>query len=235
MDGNSLDLCPKQFVFTYPVWFCRHKDDLDRGVMGGTLEGGHKFVALFTDDHMAELYIGERGAVGEARPEPLVSPSHLAMALHAFREAGSTHAVFDNPGKGEIARRAISIDELLEKLPMVLMIHRDDVPLRVDEYGDVRVGTCRVLLDTVIRAYQRGEGPEAIAAGYDPLALPDVYNVIGYYLRHREEVDAYLAQRERDAERLEAEILAARPRGDLRAELEARRAKMEQGNDSAPE
>jgi hypothetical protein len=56
------------------------------------------------------------------------------------------------------------------------------------------------------------------------LALPDVYAVIAYYLRHRGEVEGYLAQREQKAEevwqRLESQ------QGDLseiRARLRAER------------
>ena len=49
------------------------------------------------------------------------------------------------------------------------------------------VGDSRVLLELVIQEFQDGATPEMIVQQYDTLALPDVYAVIGCYLRHREE------------------------------------------------
>src|ERR1700675_4896672 len=56
------------------------------------------------------------------------------------------------------------------------------VPLREEPAGVFRVGKSRVLLELVIRAFQRGETPEGIVQSYDTLSLPDVYAVVGYYL-----------------------------------------------------
>ena len=41
---------------------------------------------------------------------------------------------------------------------------------------------------------------------YPALCLVDVYRVLGYYLRNRDTVDAYVARREREAVRLREEI-----------------------------
>ena len=57
---------------------------------------------------------------------------------------------------------------------------------------------------------------------YDTLALADVYDVIAYYLRHRDEVRAYLKRRKEEAEVLKAKIEADVPRIS-REELLARR------------
>ena len=73
-------------------------------------------------------------------------------------------------------------------------------PLREDAAGAVRVGDSRVLLELVIRAFQDGATPEAIVQRYSTLALSDVYAVVAYYLRHRGEVEDYLARREQKAE-----------------------------------
>jgi uncharacterized protein (DUF433 family) len=73
-------------------------------------------------------------------------------------------------------------------------------PLREDATGALRVGDSRVLLELVIRAFQDGATPETIVQRYSTLALPDVYAVIAYYLRHRNEVETYLARREQVAE-----------------------------------
>ena len=73
-------------------------------------------------------------------------------------------------------------------------------PLREDAAGALRVGDSRVLLELVIRAFQDGATPETIVQRSSTLALPDVYAVIAYYLRHRGEVEGYLAGREQKAE-----------------------------------
>jgi uncharacterized protein (DUF433 family) len=70
-------------------------------------------------------------------------------------------------------------------------------PLREDSAGALRVGDSRVLLELVVRAFQDGATPETIVQRYATLALADVYAVIAYYLRHRTEIEEYLAPRER--------------------------------------
>jgi uncharacterized protein (DUF433 family) len=111
---------------------------------------------------------------------------------------------------------------------MALTIQTDPSPLRVDEHGAVRVGDSQVLLDIVIREFNNGAEPEAIARGYPTLDLADVYGVIAYYLRHRTEIDDYIRARREEAEKLRQEIEAQQPgRAELRAKLLARKAQME--------
>jgi hypothetical protein len=57
---------------------------------------------------------------------------------------------------------------------------------------------------------------------FDTLVLADVHAVISYYLRHREEVRAYLKRRAQEAEALQTRIETERPRVS-REELLARR------------
>jgi len=78
---------------------------------------------------------------------------------------------------------------------MTLMIEAAPVPLRADADGVVRVGGTRVTLDTVVAAFREGATAEAIAHQYDSLDLADVYAVIGFYLRRRPQVEAYLDER----------------------------------------
>ena len=97
-------------------------------------------------------------------------------------------------------------------------------PLREDPAGALRVGNSRVLLELVIRAFQDGATPEAIVQRYSTLTLSDVYAVIAYYLRHRTELEEYLAQRELKADETRKRIESQQ--GDLseiRARLAARR------------
>ena len=95
-------------------------------------------------------------------------------------------------------------------------------PLRLDEHGAVRVGKTRVTLETVIVGYQQGESPEEIVRAFDTLDLGDVYIAIGYYLHHRDQIDAYLAECEREAEAIRREIEARSPQDGLRERLLAR-------------
>lgn len=113
----------------------------------------------------------------------------------------------------------------------VLEIKAELVPLRVDQNGDVRVGQTHVLLDLIIGAFLEGATPEQIVQDFDTLTLVEVYAVIAYYLRHRAEVDAYVAARERRADEVERKIRASQPdMGDIRARLLARRAAKEAGH-----
>ena len=81
------------------------------------------------------------------------------------------------------------------------------IPLAVDADGVMRIGNTRVTLDTVIAAFADGATAEEIVQQYSSLHLADVYSVIGYYLRHTAEVEAYLQQRavQRDAVRQQNE------------------------------
>jgi uncharacterized protein (DUF433 family) len=76
------------------------------------------------------------------------------------------------------------------------------IPLRTDEHGAIRIGSTRVLLELVIHAYYMGETPEGIVDSYPSLTTADVYAVIGYYLANREEIDAYVRQRDQQADQI---------------------------------
>ena len=89
---------------------------------------------------------------------------------------------------------------------MTLLIQPEAPPLRQDASGALRVGSSRVLVELVIRAFQDGATPEAIAQRYSTATLADIYAVIAYYLRHRQEVDTYLAEREQQAQAVRQRI-----------------------------
>ena len=104
------------------------------------------------------------------------------------------------------------------------------VPLRTDEDGVIRVGGTRVTLDTVIGAYKGGADAEEMAWQYPRLDLADVHMVIGHYLRHREEVEAYLAQGQRQAEEVRRLIESQMDPHGIRDRLLARKAEQERGS-----
>ena len=85
---------------------------------------------------------------------------------------------------------------------MSLAISSDPAPLVADDNGVVRVRGSRVRLDTVIYAFNQGATAEEILQQYPSLALSDIYATIGYYLQHRDSVDAYLHERGSDHERV---------------------------------
>jgi uncharacterized protein (DUF433 family) len=110
-----------------------------------------------------------------------------------------------------------------------LPLRSDPLPLRVDKGDAVRVGRSRISLDLVIEQYENGMSPEDMVRAYDTLVLADVYAVIAYYLRHRDEVRIYLKRREEEAEALRATIEAEHP-PITRQELLARRSAREKAD-----
>ena len=99
----------------------------------------------------------------------------------------------------------------------------DAIPLAKDAHGVFRVGGTRVTLDLVIRAFNRGATAEEIAQDFPSLQLSDIYQVIGYYLKHGSELENYFAERAgEEQELLSAQEEACSPRG-LRERLLARR------------
>ena len=99
----------------------------------------------------------------------------------------------------------------------------DAIPLTRDSQGTYRIGGTRVTLDLVVRAFNRGATPEEIVQKYDTLSLPDVYQVIGYYLRHAEELAEYFESRSREEDALRSAHGEWSPKG-LRDRLLARKA-----------
>jgi uncharacterized protein (DUF433 family) len=101
-------------------------------------------------------------------------------------------------------------------------IQAEPLPLAADQAGVLRVGGTRVTLDTVIGAFNAGSSAEEIVLRYDALRLDDVYLVLGYYLRHREAVDAYLSERRQRGDERQAEAEARLSWSNVRARLIAR-------------
>jgi len=111
---------------------------------------------------------------------------------------------------------------------MVNPFQADPVPLSDDGRGGLRVGECLFPLDVLLREYEQGADPESIVHAYPVLDLADVYAVIAYYLRHKDELDAYRFRPEAEAAQLRQQIEAKQTgQGSLRAKLLSRRAQQE--------
>jgi len=68
--------------------------------------------------------------------------------------------------------------------------------VRVDEYGVMRIGNSRVMLDSIVAGFEHGHSPETLQQQYPALSLEEVYGAITYYLTHRDEVHTYLKQQD---------------------------------------
>jgi uncharacterized protein (DUF433 family) len=88
---------------------------------------------------------------------------------------------------------------------MLLVPTADPIPLVTEKNGVVRISKTRVTLDTVVTAFLEGSSAEEIKDQYPSLQLSDIYSVIGYYLRHQTEVDAYLLVRQQLASEVREE------------------------------
>jgi uncharacterized protein (DUF433 family) len=106
---------------------------------------------------------------------------------------------------------------------MSLVIVDTPVPLKTDSDGVVRVGNTRVTLDTVIGTFKEGATAEEIVSQYPSLSLADVYAVIGYYLQHQADVEAYLSQHRQTADQVRQENEARFNQQGIRERLLARR------------
>ena len=110
---------------------------------------------------------------------------------------------------------------------MAPVIEAEKIPLEANADGVLRVGGTRVTLDTMVAAFNDGATAEEIVHQYPALRLADVYAVIGYYLRHRLEIEAYLRERQQQAEEIRKQNEARFDSHGIRERLLARRAAQE--------
>jgi uncharacterized protein (DUF433 family) len=112
-----------------------------------------------------------------------------------------------------------------EARAMALTFEAVSVPLSMDDTGTVRVHGTRLTLDTVLGAYERGDTPQEIVEGFPDLSVADVYAILAFYFHHREEVDAYIQEKEARGDELRKMIEARQGSQEgLRERLLARRA-----------
>lgn len=98
----------------------------------------------------------------------------------------------------------------------------EPVPLVRDLAGRLMVPGTRISLDVLVADFKQGKTPESVHDAYETVSLADVYAIFAYYLRHRAEVEAYLAAQEREGAEIQIRIEANDPPEGLRARLLAR-------------
>lgn len=96
------------------------------------------------------------------------------------------------------------------------------VPLQINSEGVVFVKGTRIPIDTIILEFKLGASPEAIVEQFSTLQLVDVYTVISYYLHHQTEIEAYLEERQQEAQKIREENERRFPAKGLRDRLLAR-------------
>lgn len=117
-------------------------------------------------------------------------------------------------------RKLVRVQPLAYGLGMSLVLEQTQpVPLAADDGGIIRVPGTRVTLETVVHAFERGATAEEIVQQYPSLALADVYDVLGYVLRHQADVATYLDRRA-------AECAAVRQENERRFDPQGVRARL---------
>ena len=106
----------------------------------------------------------------------------------------------------------------------MLQVRDEKIPLREVD-GVVYVGETRVTMDCVVEMFDHGASPEEIVVEYDSLSLADVYAVITYYLRNREEVAKLLFKQDVASDEARRSTDAAFPNHLREKLLRAKRAK----------
>ena len=99
----------------------------------------------------------------------------------------------------------------------------ETIPIAKDADGVIRVSGTRVTLETIVEAFRQGATPEEISQQYPSVPLGDVYEVIGYFLRHSEEFEEYFCERAEAARIVRTENERRWPRVGIRDRLMARR------------
>lgn len=92
-----------------------------------------------------------------------------------------------------------------------------------NEFGEIRLAGHRIALWDVVELYEEGASADAILCEYPTLSLLLIHKVIVFYLENRSEVDAYVAARRAEVDRLASLPQSGPNMAELRRRLEAKR------------
>jgi uncharacterized protein (DUF433 family) len=82
--------------------------------------------------------------------------------------------------------------------------------------GGFYVAGTRVSLDSIVYSFKSGDSPETVRQSFSSLTLEQVYGAIAFYLAHEQELDANIAEGEKELSR------SVPPLSETRPELYAR-------------
>jgi uncharacterized protein (DUF433 family) len=112
---------------------------------------------------------------------------------------------------------------------IAMTIAADPLPMVADEHGVIRVSGTRVTLDTLLDHYNQGYAVDDLHTAFPSIPVADIHTVIGHYLRHKGEVDAYLGAKRREAEDTRRKSEAVPGNALLRQRLHATKRAREEG------
>jgi hypothetical protein len=110
--AEEMDFDPHAFIFSYPVWVVSRKDNPE-SLAGGPMPGGGKFVAVFTDEDLAERFIRQTCRESESATGAIADADAFSGFLRVMQSAGYTHVVLDPSGKPAQVK-TLDIDSLLK-------------------------------------------------------------------------------------------------------------------------
>jgi uncharacterized protein (DUF433 family) len=75
-------------------------------------------------------------------------------------------------------------------------------PYISEEDGALRIAGTRVGLEPIVAHFQEGQTPEQIARAFPTVTLAQAYGAIAYYLENKQRIDDYMAESQRELERM---------------------------------
>ena len=100
------------------------------------------------------------------------------------------------------------------------------MPLSQDADGAVRVTGSRMTLDTLVGAFKRGNTAEQIQDSFPSLSLSQIYGAIAWYIDHQDEAEAYLKERQAEAEVIRRELESQPKYAQFRETIRRRRSQL---------
>ncbi len=106
---------------------------------------------------------------------------------------------------------------------MVLATKSEQLPYEMDEENKIAYmrGT-RVPIDSVFCAFNQGHTPEEIVQQFPTLKLGEVYEIVGMYIKHRDEFDDYLEARQKQKEEIQEQNVKKFNQTEIRERILAR-------------
>ncbi len=99
-----------------PLWICLRTGQ-PQEILGGTLEGGLRFVTIFVSKAAAEANLGHLGLSGMSQPIPIPKPDELvALLADLIRQGCQWVVIHDERSSTGDTGLAIEIDQAIESI-----------------------------------------------------------------------------------------------------------------------